>query len=104
MKFKAYQDDIIECMETNYTHYRSYIYATFVKMINAMKVIEPISERILELILENDDLPLLLKYTQYYTFVIYQSHTHYLEYADIHDAVGCLTYLKLLNVLYKAGK
>ncbi|QJX73915.1 hypothetical protein F-E9_142 [Faustovirus] len=96
---------IIECGETNYTKYKKFIYDTFTKIMNNSNSIGSLSERILELILENNDITLLRKYSHYYTFVIFQSYSHYLEYAEIHNAAECHRYLKKLNrCVYVSGR
>ncbi|QKE50238.1 hypothetical protein F-VV10_0118 [Faustovirus] len=89
--------EILECMESDYAKYKNFIYRSFTKLMENMKKIRLISERILELILENNDIDLLKKYSYYYTFVITQSYSHYVEYAEIHGAHRCSLFLKKLN-------
>jgi hypothetical protein len=91
-----YESAIVRHGEEDYSANKAIIHTTFDRLIFAMKKIRIISERVLELIIENNDLCLLKKYTLYCDFVVKQSHSHYCEYADLHDATDCLKYLKLL--------
>lgn len=91
------EETIIECAETDYKKYKTFIYRTFAQMMDNMRKIRPISERILELILENDDVDLLKKYSYYYTFIIVQSYSHYIDYAHCFGAVNCKSYIEKLN-------
>ncbi|QJX70878.1 hypothetical protein F-liban_109 [Faustovirus] len=93
----TYESTIIACGEADYAANISLIHKTFSDLVTSLKSIRVISERVLELILENNDLYLLKKYSHYCGFVILQSHSHYCEYADLHGAKECLEYLKLLH-------
>jgi hypothetical protein len=88
---------IIDCGETNYPFYKRLIHDTFNQMMNNMKVIRSISERVLELILENNDIDLLRKYSYYYNYVINQSYSHYHEYAVLFNSKECVKYLEQLH-------
>ena len=95
-KQSVYESTIIACGEADYAANKSLIHKTFSELTTSIKSIRVISERVLELILENNDLYLLKKYVNYCEFVVLQSHSHYCEYADLHGAEDCLEYLKLV--------